>query len=469
LVACQSNEPVTVPTLYQTDTPRSTHTTMPTATASRTATTTPTLTPTNTPTETAIPTATFSPTPNRNDNNGARIPTGTPAPALESQTFAALSTQIDKQGMMQTVTDMVAFQTRHSNSGQGNGLTGIDTARDYLATRLNNQAANCANDATFFKQDFVLDYREMITTQSNLILGIEGTISNSPPFVLGAHYDTISKDPTLNPYGYQPGADDNASGVSVILELARLYCLQPRTQSVVFVLFAAEENRNDVFNGRIGSRQFLSNFVPSQGWRIQGMLNLDTIGSATDTEGQIVDTLARLYSAGGSSRQLARWIQAAAYVQLSDFNLVVEPREDRQNRWGDHMSFTRAGYPAVRLFEGSEDVDRQDSVQDLPNDLDPEYLSKNLQVVLAFLLTLGEGNAPPDNLQVVGTTLFWEPASEVDYYLVAHRPSTQESYTFTIIPATQTSIELPPDTIVTVGTINEANILGWLPEEVYIP
>ncbi len=74
---------------------------------------------------------------------------------------------------------------------------------------------------------------------------------------------------------------------------------------MVFVLFAAEEIRTEVSVGRVGSRNFVGRFLPGKGWRVESMLNLDTIGSATDTKGAIVDDLARLYSAPpmeGSSR-----------------------------------------------------------------------------------------------------------------------------------------------------------------------
>src|SRR5690606_27059327 len=116
---------------------------------------------------------------------------------------------------------------------------------------------------------------------------------------------------------------------------------------------------------------------------------------------QQIDDRASLYSAGpetSPSRQLARQIQAAAYVQLPDYQLIIENSQDRQNRWGDHMSFTEAGLPAVRLIEGAEANERQDTDEDKANYINPAYLIKNIQVTLAFLLSRSEGPPPPTNI-----------------------------------------------------------------------
>src|SRR5690606_26538935 len=120
------------------------------------------------------------------------------------------------------------------------------------------QAATCAAPAMFYEDPFTITYQNVSSIQSNLVLEVRGTSADAGVIVVGAHYDTISKDARLNPYGFQPGADDNASGVSATMELARIYCLQPRQKTVVFVLFAAEEIRIGEFEGRQGSREFIN-------------------------------------------------------------------------------------------------------------------------------------------------------------------------------------------------------------------
>jgi hypothetical protein len=372
--------------------------------------------------------------------------------------------------MVQTIADMQNFTSRHSISGICDGLTGIDTARNYLIQRLSAQAATCAGDAEVRQHEFSVTYRNVNSFQANLVLEVAGTSGSREVIIVGAHYDTISKMPELNPYGSQPGANDNASGVAATLELARLICLQPRQRSFVFVLFAAEEIVPEGQTGRVGSRQFVSGFLPNSGWTVRAMLNLDTIGSATDTQGALVTDLSRVYSAGPAdspSRQLARQVQAAAYVQFPEFRLIVEDREDRENRWGDHMSFTRGGYPAARLLEGSEDNARQDTEQDLLNDIDPTYLQSNMLIALAFLLGESEGFPPPQSIRTNGSIVFWQAVPQVSGYLVAQRRPGQTGYEYTIVPADRTGFELQPGSFFAIGSIGANGLLGPLSDEMF--
>jgi Zn-dependent M28 family amino/carboxypeptidase len=338
-----------------------------------------------------------------------------------------------------------------------------------LLAKLQERAQVCASPAFVDMDNFTLFYRDITSAQSNLIARVEGTNPNLGTLVIGAHYDTISKEYIGNPLAVQPGADDNGSGVSAVLELMRLMCLEPRQQTVVFVLFAAEEN---VINnrGRQGSQHFVNVYLSRVGWNVVGMMNLDTIGSATDERGNIIDTFAHLYAQGpvnSPSRALARRIQAAAYVHLPDFRLVVPNREDRENRWGDHMSFTEAGYPAVRLIEGSEDPERQDTDRDLLNDLSPDYLIKNIRVVLAYLLS-GEGLSAPADINITGTTVSWSPVAGAESYWVMQRVFGQQGYgEYTQVTAP--TMTLPSGTIFAIGTVGSNGILGRLSQEYAVP
>jgi hypothetical protein len=374
--------------------------------------------------------------------------------------------------LIQTIQALVAFGNRYTNS-EVSDQSGIYAARSYLRSRMETIANNCQGRAVFYEDDFAIIYQGLPSTQANLVLRIEGQDRARPALVVGAHYDTMSKEERNDPdFGLQPGADDNGSGISVVLELARLICLEARQQSMIFTLFAAEEIRTDTQIGRVGSSHFVNSFVPGQGWEIAAMLNLDTIGSATDVNGAIIDDLALLFSASpvdSDSRQLARQVQASAYVQLPDFRVRLEPREDRQNRWGDHMSFTRAGYPAARLFEGSEDTERQDSARDLINDLDPDYLVTNLQVTLAYLLGQSEGSTPPSEVVIGNGNVFIAPDTSVAGFLLAYRAPDESNYSFVRLGPGQFSATVPRGHWVAVGTIGANGLLGPLSAETWMP
>ncbi len=490
LAACQADDTsqsVAIPTRMSlpqvSPTPSATTTPPPTATLTSTA--TPSTTPSDTPTPSATPTepppsATFSPTPQEAPTRPS-LPSVTPAPTLANQTFGRLATQINQASVVQTIAELVNFESRHTNSARGDGWRGIDAARAYLAQRLQTQAATCTNEAEFFQDTFTVTYRGATTQQANLALAVEGAQAGRKTVVIGAHYDTMSTaQPHQEAFLIQPGANDNGSGVASVLELARLYCAQPRQMRVVFVLFAAEEIRlngqdgdpsNDI-PGRIGSRNFVRNVLPNRPWNVAAMLNLDTIGSSIDSNStRLVDDRASLYSLGPEhpSRQLARRVQAAAFLQVPDFILTVENREDRQNRWGDHMSFARAGIPAARLIEGAEEDDRQDTREDRLNFINPPYLMNNIQVVLAFLLSESDGPPAPGNITPNGGIVFWDAVPDSLGYLIAWRAPGQQGYQFDILPPERTGYEFPANTIFAVATIGSDGLSGPLSDEIFIP
>lgn len=89
--------------------------------------------------------------------------------------------------------------------------------------------------------------------------------------VIGAHMDHHGVDPAGNLY---PGADDNASGTAVMMELARVFSEQtvrPK-RSLMFIGFAAEEE------GLVGSRAFVKDMRLPDGMKVVAMLNMDMVG-----------------------------------------------------------------------------------------------------------------------------------------------------------------------------------------------
>lgn len=472
LMACQnqSQEAVVIPTLASL--PSATFTPSNTPPPTPTLTFTPSRTPTDEPlptlTPSRTPTSTFSPTPSPTVQSASTTISGPQGPQL----FEELAAQVDPLMMIRTIQEVVAFGNRYTNS-EVSDQSGIYAARTYLRGRMETVTANCGGRASFYQDDFSILYQSLPSTQANLVLYIQGSEADLPAVVVGAHYDTMSKEDRNDPdFGIQPGADDNGSGISAVLELARLICLTPRQQSMIFVLFAAEEIRTETQAGRVGSTHFITSFVPQQRWSIAAMLNLDTIGSATDVNGTIIDDLALIYSAppvDGPSRQLARQMQASAYVHLPEFRVQLEPREDRQNRWGDHMSFTRAGYPAARLFEGSEDTERQDSARDLINDIDPDYLANNLLVTLAYLLGQSEGPLPPLDVSLQGNQVILNPDTALSGYLVAYRLPDESNYTYQRLAVGQYTALIPSGYLVAVGSIGANGLLGPLSAEQWVP
>ena len=109
-------------------------------------------------------------------------------------------------------------------------------------------------------------------TAQNVVGMIEGTVKKDSFIVVTAHYDHLG---TLGKKTYFPGANDNASGVSMLLELAHYYKSNPPAYSVVFIAFAGEES------GLLGSSYFVKHPLIELS-AIHFLINLDLLGTGDD-------------------------------------------------------------------------------------------------------------------------------------------------------------------------------------------
>jgi len=107
---------------------------------------------------------------------------------------------------------------------------------------------------------------------NNVIGCIEGGVKKDSFILITAHYDHLG---TLGKKSYFPGANDNASGVSMLLELAHYYAVNKPAYSIVFIAFAAEES------GLIGSSFFVSHPTVELS-KIHFLINLDLLGTGDD-------------------------------------------------------------------------------------------------------------------------------------------------------------------------------------------
>jgi hypothetical protein len=243
--------------------------------------------------------------------------------------------------------------------------------------------------------------------------------------------------------------------------------------------------------GLNGSRH-LAKLARSEGWQLEAVLNNDIVGGNT-TPGdslQLKDRV-RVFSEGvpiaatpeearrirtlgleddSPSRQLARAVAdtARAYfpVDKSPFSAFLVFRPDRYLRGGDHLSFNREGFAAVRFTEWREDYNHQHQnvvrpaagsgdpvLGDLPEFVDFNYVANVARLNAATLATLASSPGEPFKVAILteklenGTTLRWTPPASssadhpVDHYEVLWRETTAADWQFqrTIPPPTQPS------------------------------
>lgn len=164
--------------------------------------------------------------------------------------------------------------------------------------------------------------------KNNNVCGyIEGTEKTDSLIVFSAHYDHLGG---IGKHTFFPGANDNASGVSVLLNLARHYKLHPPKYRTLFVFFAGEEA------GLMGSQFFVQNkTVPLQ--KIKFLINLDLLGTGDD--GIMVVNGAILEKQFNLLTQIN-----------SETGLVKEIKKRGKAKNSDHYWFTEAGVPAFFIY-----------------------------------------------------------------------------------------------------------------------
>ncbi len=172
-----------------------------------------------------------------------------------------------------------------------------------------------------------------LTNVVGMIPGVNRGV-NAQPVILGAHYDHLGID--FETGELHPGADDNASGVSVLIEVAtKLSRGFTPQRPILFVAFTGEES------GLIGSQHFVQN--PPDGYSsedIFAMINLDAVGRL---EGQTLQVF--------GSDSAYEWPFMAQGI---GFTIGVQSEFPAQTiASSDHVSFLNAGIPAIHLFSGT--------------------------------------------------------------------------------------------------------------------
>ncbi|MFN3730165.1 MAG: M28 family metallopeptidase [Fimbriimonadaceae bacterium] len=233
--------------------------------------------------------------------------------------------------------------------------------------------------------------------------------------LVGGHLDSLNLQVDAAT-GRAPGANDDASGVALTMELARILATRKWRNTLVFVAFTGEEQ------GLYGSRA-LATRAKDEGWKIDGVLNNDTVGSSSNLQGQKEEKAVRVFSdedAATGSRELARFCEWAVRQAMDDFRVKLVFRRDRFGRGGDHTPFAEAGFPAVRFIEVYEEYTRQHTPDDLPEHMDWAYLERVAKANLAVMASMAAAGPAPTNVRIDraqghDTTLTWNAEPDVRY------------------------------------------------------
>jgi len=242
---------------------------------------------------------------------------GTPAMAklAPREPLAELPPAFSEERMMATVRALSAPGLK----GRGLGTPELDRAAGLIGTAM---------------KDAGLEVLPSDPAMRNVVGVLRGTKPEwaEQSVVVGAHYDHLgtSADGTAH-----PGADDNASGVAVLLELAKQMAGSGAPQrTVIFVAFTGEES------GLLGSKRYVAATSPWPAAKAIGMVNLDTVGRLF--AGKI------LVLGSSSADEWIHIVNGAGYVTGAPVQAVMNDPGG-----SDQKSFIEISVPAVQLFTGA--------------------------------------------------------------------------------------------------------------------
>ena len=363
--------------------------------------------------------------------------------------------EVNSDSLKNYINKLVGFNTRHTLSSIDDQNQGIGAARNWVLKKFKEYAKNSQGRMEVYlqEQDIQPDGKrvDQITNLGNSIAYLKGTDPDDKRiFLISGHLDSRVTD-VMDRKSFAPGANDDGSGVSAVIEAARILSRSKFPASVIFVAFSGEEQ------SLLGSG-LLAEKAKNENMQIEAVLNNDMIGNAKSGEtNEVNNHTLRVFSEGmpyldldkkamgirnlglendGESRQLARYIKEIAeeYVKKLDVKLIY--RNDRFLRGGDHSRFVNYGFPSVRLTEYYENYDHQHQdvkmkntkqYGDLPEFIDYDYLKKNVAANIAVLANLAKSTAKPEHVEIDvkeltnSTTLHWEkPKSGIPtgYYVL---------------------------------------------------
>ena len=192
------------------------------------------------------------------------------------------------------------------------------------------------------------------------LIASRGELRPGKPWLLvGAHLDTVPG---------APGAEDNASGIGVLLTLADALADRRSRLPVVLVAFGSEEPRGEGdAHHHYGSRAFVDSLPAEQRRSLRGMVAMDRVG---------VGRTLPIWSVEEPSPLRAELVAAAERAGVEHLALTDQ-------RSSDHWSFAREGMPGVRLG-GTSYAGYHDS-SDVPSVIDRDQLGRTARTVLAWL------------------------------------------------------------------------------------
>jgi Peptidase family M28 len=277
--------------------------------------------------------------------------------------------QVNSTRLKNWIDNLTSFQTRHTKS---------EYIED-VAYWLKNELQSVCNGRVYF-HNFTQSDQGKSYGLKNIICdqGSASAKDDKGHILISAHYDSRMED--INQSNARaPGADDNASGVAAVLELARVLSKVDLKNNIQFVLFSGEEQ------GQWGSLTYVKQ-QQTNGSKLDLVMNLDMVGyPSLGLENVIIeyDLGNKITTNDVNSKNLAKFI---AQIDSEFTNLEASLRTLGKT---DLLPFEAIGKTVIGLHDGGSDLNpNYHSISDTPDTLDIGYLTSTTKLALAIILNL---------------------------------------------------------------------------------
>ena len=283
-------------------------------------------------------------------------------PALDPD-IARLVRDVSPARLETYVRTLAGFGTRHSLSAADDPKRGIGAARRWIRDTLDRCAAESGGRLKVEFDEFTQEATPRIpkaTSLTNVVATLEGSDpqARKRTLVVSGHYDSMCGN-VMNSECDAPGANDDASGTAVVMELACTFARSRFPATLVFMTVAGEEQ------GLLGAAHW-ARVAHENGLNVEAMITNDIVGNAHGENGRRDASTVRLFAEGvpagkevteewqrrletsgendSPPRELARTIRDAAQRYVPEMTVRVVYRRDRYLRGGDHIPYLAQGY-----------------------------------------------------------------------------------------------------------------------------
>ena len=366
---------------------------------------------------------------------------------------------VDAAELRATVEALVGFGTRHTMSETESNSRGIGAARRWVRQRFENLSQQCGGclEVVTPSQTFTGPRLPTPTEVMDVVAIQRGTGDPNRVIVITGHLDSRVSD-VMNFTADAPGANDDASGVAVVIEAARVLSKHRFRATLVYAALSGEEQ--GLHGGKV-----LADYARAQGWQVQANVNIDMVGNVRGEDGALDNGTVRIFSEGtkaletpeqakrrrygggeldSPSRNIARFMAALAERHLTNLRVRMIYRVDRFGRGGDHLPFLEQGIPAVRVTETHEDYRHQHQDLRVENGVrygdtiefvDFDYAASVARLNLLTLAALANAPAPPRGVRIEGavtphTTVRWQVQPDASGYRVWWRDTTAPQWQY---------------------------------------